>query len=151
MITSAGVGLGSPVSIWSPPTAPRGANGNSFAQIDINNDGYMDFIDYPSGYFLLNTGDGRFVIDQFGGTVALRDFDGDLDILAEFNSNDNPLKNNANEYNDTYLLMFENNGKGSFKRHEYFIEGKIDFVACTDYNADGNYELIGWTITGKSK
>lgn len=200
VITSAGVGLGSPVSIWSPPTAPRGANGNSFAQIDINNDGYMDFIDYPSGYFLLNTGDGRFVIDQFGGTVALRDFDGDgtndvflydrsakelsvqlqhgngesdvtklysglacsepvwicdfdkdgdLDILAAFNSHDNQIS--GSEYNDTYLLMFENNGKGSFKRHEYFIEGKINFVACTDYNADGNYELIGWTITGKSK
>lgn len=196
VITSGGVGLGSPIGIWRPETPPRGANGNSFTQIDINNDGYMDFVDYPSGYFLLNAGGGRFMIDQFGGSVALRDFDGDgtndvfvydwrtteisvqlqhgngeadvtklysglncsepvwicdfdkdgdLDILAAFNSKDNHLSNNANEYQDTYLLMFENNGKGKFKRHEYFIEGKINFAACTDYNADGNYELIGWT------
>lgn len=196
VITSGGVGLGSPIGIWRPETPPRGANGNSFTQIDINNDGYMDFVDYPSGYFLLNAGGGRFMIDQFGGSVALRDFDGDgtndvfvydwrtteisvqlqhgngeadvtklysglncsepvwicdfdkdgdLDILAAFNSKDNHISNNANEYKDTYLLMFENNGKGKFKRHEYFIEGKINFAACTDYNADGNYELIGWT------
>lgn len=170
-----------------------GANGSSYAQIDINNDGYLDFIDYPSGYYLLNTGDGRFVIDTFGGTVAIRDFDndglndiflydqegqelsvrlqrtegdpvvqklfsglncsqpiwirdfdkdGDLDILAAFNAKDNEW---GNPNSETYLLMFENNGNGTFKRHEHFIEGKVNFVACTDYNADGNYEVIGWT------
>lgn len=188
-----GFGFGS-VS-GSTPATP-GANGNSYAQIDINNDGYIDFIDYPSGYYLLNIGDGRFVIDTFGGTVAIRDFDndgindiflydekekelrvylqhtdgdpvvqklfsglncsqsiwirdfdkdGDLDILAAFNSRDNQLNGIAGNYNDTYLVLFENNGKGTFKRHENYIEGKINFVACTDYNADGNYEAIGWT------
>lgn len=188
-----GFGFGS-VS-GSRPTP--GANGSSYAQIDINNDGYLDFIDYPSGYYLLNTGDGRFVIDTFGGTVAIRDFDndgindiflydekekelrvylqrndgdpvvqklfnglncsqpiwirdfdkdGDLDILAAFNSEDNLVWGDTHYVGgDTYLLMFENNGKGTFKRHENYIERKINFVACTDYNADGNYEVIGWT------
>lgn len=188
-----GFGFGS-VS-GSKPTP--GANGSSFAQIDLNNDGYPDFIDYPSGYYLLNAGDGRFVIDRFGGTVAIRDFnndglndiflydeeakelsvqiqrsgeepavqklysglicskpiwirdfdkDGDLDILAAFNSEDNHVWGDGHYVGgDTYLLMFENNGKGTFKRHENFIEGKVNFTACTDYNADGNYELLGRT------
>lgn len=191
IVQTGGSGLGSGMSVVGDPKPTPGANGSSFAQTDINNDGYLDFIDYLSGYYLLNTGDGRYVIDTFGGMVILRDFDGDgindifvydseakeiktilqrpeaeaietklfsgysaskniwihdfdkdgdLDILVPFDA----AANNG----QAYLVMFVNNGNGTFKRRENFINGAVTFKGCVDYNADGNYEVIAVSNSG---
>jgi len=178
-------GLGSGVSFiggTGPKTAPGAFS--AYSQLDINNDGYLDFID-PSGRYLLNTGSGRYVSDTFGGSVMFRDFDGDgitdkltydteeksitvslqrrngepvnrqlfsglncsqhiwchdfdkdgdIDILVPFDGSANGEQ--------SYLVMFENNGQGTFKRHENFIEGGYDFCACADWDSDGKYEVL---------
>lgn len=156
----------------------------SYANVDINNDGYPDFLDARSGRYLLNTGDGGYVTDKFGGKVILRDLDndgladllvynnndksltaifqrnggeseskqlfkglkcgdniwcrdfdkdGDIDILVPFNGEDN---------GQSYLLMLENQGNLTFKKHETYIEGGRNFHACTDIDSDGNYEIL---------
>ncbi|MDE5585605.1 MAG: T9SS type A sorting domain-containing protein [Muribaculaceae bacterium] len=177
---SIGVGFG----YWSVPLDPPGSFGD-YRQIDLNNDGFLDFVDADSGVCLINLGNGCFVSESIGGSVLFRDFDGDgmcdqfvytksdkaisiflqrvgeeaqevklfsgfacsdniwcrdfdkdgdIDILVPFNASDN--KGYA------YLLMFENDGKGNFKKHEYYIDGDKYFQACVDVDADGEYEVI---------
>ena len=179
-------GLGSGVSFvgGGDKTIESGSFGVS-STIDINNDGYLDFIYAESGQYLLNLSDGRYMADTFGGKVLFRDFDGDgitdmltynsetqsisislqryngkpvvkelfkglkcssqiwcrdfdndgdIDILVPFNGSDNG--------GQSYLVMFENTGNGSFKKHENYIEGNHDFHICTDLDADGTYEII---------
>lgn len=157
--------------------------------IDINNDGYLDFINASSGEFLLNTGDGGYVKDTFGGQVIFRDFDGDglddmlvynptdksitvrfqrsggealekqlfkgldcskriwcrdfdfdgdIDVLVPFDAEDNS--------GQAYLVMFENRGDCTFRKRENYIEGTTMFVACSDIDADGNYEVLAETV-----
>lgn len=180
-------GLGSGVSFVgdSPDHSKEPGSFSTYDLIDLNNDGYLDFINGVTGRYLMNTGDGRYMDDSFGGTVLFRDFDGDgmtdmltydadeqsislclqrndgntetrqlfkglkcgkevwcrdfdrdgdVDILVPFNGKDNGSQ--------SYLVMFENTGKGKFKKHEYYIEGGRDFHACADWNADGKYEII---------
>lgn len=61
------------------------------------------------------------------------DKDGDVDILLPFDYSDNA---------GSYLLLMENKGDGTFKKHEYYISDKADFKCCMDVDADGYYELI---------
>lgn len=177
-------GLPSAFGYWSVPADPAGSFGD-YRQIDLNNDGFLDFVDADSGVCLINLGNGYFVSENIGGSVLFRDFDGDgmcdqfvynetdksitiflqrvgeepqevklfsglacgneiwcrdfdkdgdIDILVPFNS--------SNNKGYAYLLMFENDGKGNFKKHEYFIEGSIGFRACADIDSDGEYEVI---------
>jgi len=61
------------------------------------------------------------------------DKDGDIDILLPFDYSDN---------SGSYLLLMENKGDGTFKKHEYYISEKADFRCCMDIDADGNYEIL---------
>lgn len=182
-------GLGSGVSFVDGGSQAAPGAFAVYSQIDINNDGYLDFIDTESGRYLLNTGDGRYVTDKFGGTVIFRDFDGDgitdmlsydsseksitvylqrrgqeamaqklfsglncgsyiwchdfdkdgdIDVLVPFNGKDNG--------GQSYLVMFENQGKGSFKRHENYIDGGREFTACADWDSDGQYEVLSMEL-----
>lgn len=182
--TSRPGGIGVGFGYWSVPADPPGSFGD-YRQIDLNNDGFLDFVDADSGVCLINLGNGYFVSETIGGSVLLRDFDGDgmcdqfvytksdkaisiflqrvgedpqevklfsgfacsdniwcrdfdkdgdIDILVPFNASDN--KGYA------YLLMFENDGYGNFKKHEYYIDGDKYFQACVDVDADGEYEVI---------
>lgn len=180
-------GLGSGVSFVgdSPKESAAGAF-NSYDAVDLNNDGYLDFVQGATGTYLLNLGNGSYMGDSFGGNVLFRDFDGDgltdmlvynkdkktievilqrrdgnnvtrtlfsglncgssiwcrdfdrdgdVDILVPFDAYDNS--------GQSYLVMFENTGKGSFKKHENYIETPTDFILCADINNDANYEVIG--------
>lgn len=71
--------------------------------------------------------------------IWCRDFDrdGDIDILVPFDAKDNN--------GQSFLLMFENKGDGSFKKHEYFIDGEQQFKLCHDINNDGIYEVLALT------
>lgn len=119
-----------PIVTDSKPVA--GANGNSFEQIDINNDGYIDFIDYPSGYNLLNTRDGRYVIDTFGGMVAIRDFDGDgINDIFFYDSGPKEIS-----------VILQNKEGGSVKKE--LLNG---FSAATpiwirDFDKDGDIDIL---------
>lgn len=109
-----------------------GANGCSYEQIDINNDGYIDFIDYPSGYNLLNTRDGRYVIDTFGGMVAIRDFDGDgINDIFFYDSAQKEIS-----------VILQNKEGGSLKKE--LLNG---FSAATpiwirDFDKDGDLDIL---------
>lgn len=180
-----GGGLGSGMSVVEGNDKGAPGSFSSYQQVDINNDGLLDFIDGESGVYLMNIGDGRFVKDSFAGRVMFRDFDGDglndmfayddssktlsvvfqrkegdsrkvklfsgfacgdriwchdfdkdgdIDILVPFNSEDNN--------GQSFLLMFENKGDGSFKKHEYYIDGYDEFRLCHDIDNDGNYEIL---------
>lgn len=183
-------GLGSGLSFVgdTPDKSKTPGTFSTYDLIDLNNDGYLDFVNGTTGRYLLNTGDGRYMDDTFGGTVIFRDFDGDgitdmlsydddeksisvylqrfdgntvtrqlfkglkcgkqvwcrdfdrdgdIDILVPFNGSDNG--------GQSYLVMFENTGNGSFKKHENYIDGGCDFHAMADWNADGRYEIISVT------
>lgn len=77
--------------------------------------------------------------------IWCRDFDGDgdLDILAPFDAKDNN--------GQSFLVMFENKGDGSFKRHETFIDGEQQFKLCHDIDNDGNYEVLSLTKSGSNE
>ena len=184
VIEHGGGGLGSGLSIVGSASGPAGAFG-SYQSIDINNDGYFDFIDPASGVYLLNAGNGRFVRDSFAGRVEFRDFngdgindmvcydskektlsitlsqkdadplttqlmngytcsdrlwcrdfdrDGDIDILVPFNAADNN--------GQSFLVMLENKGDGTFRMREQFLEGRLTFKACADIDGDGSHEVV---------
>lgn len=184
VIEHGGGGLGSGLSIVGSASGPTGAFG-SYQSIDINNDGYFDFIDPASGVYLLNAGNGRFVRDSFAGRVEFRDFngdgindmvcydskektlsitlsqkdadplttqlmngytcsdrlwcrdfdrDGDIDILVPFNAADNN--------GQSFLVMLENKGDGTFRMREQFLEGRLTFKACADIDGDGAHEVV---------
>lgn len=190
VISKPSSGLGSGLSFVgdTPDKSKTPGTFSTYDLIDLNNDGYLDFVNGTTGRYLLNTGDGRYMDDTFGGTVIFRDFDGDgitdmlsyddseksisvylqrfdgntvtrqlfkglkcgkqvwcrdfdrdgdIDILVPFNSSDNG--------GQSYLVMFENTGNGSFKKHENYIDGGCDFHAMADWDADGRYEIISVT------
>ncbi len=113
---------------------------------DFDGDGVNDFLLYDSEaksitVYLQRIGGEDVVRKLFSGfncsdNIWCRDFDsdGDIDILVPFNASDNG--------GSSFLVMFENKGDGSFKKHEYPIEGEVNFSHCVDWNADGKYEVL---------
>lgn len=190
---SGGYDLGSGLSVIGGSTATP-ATFHTFTQIDMNGDGYADFLDTQAGKCYLNLGDGSFVEDSFSGQIFLRDFDGDgqQDILR-YNSSDKSftiyytgksgsaaqkkllsgLETNGHvwcyDFNrdghtdivipvnawkdgsgnlreDACIVLFLNDGKGSFKRKEAPFDGYVCFDDCADIDGDGYYEVIGRRI-----
>lgn len=113
---------------------------------DFDGDGINDFLLYDpkaksiTVYLQRIGGDAvvRKLISGFycSDDIWCRDFDGDgdVDILVPFNAEDNQ--------GSSFLVMFENDGKGSFKKKEYVMEGGLNFRQCVDWNADGRYEVL---------
>lgn len=116
---------------------------------DFNRDGVMDYVLFDSeslktSVFLSQT-DGtwkeRVILSNVycDEEVSCYDFDkdGDVDILIT-------LSYEAQGHNNggSFVVLMENQGDGSFKQHEFVMEGRVFFRQCVDLNSDGYYELV---------
>lgn len=112
---------------------------------DLNGDGVQDYIVYDSSaktvtsYIYQKEGapkQQKLISNMVcGSRIWCYDFDkdNDVDILIPFNYIDNSA---------SYLLLMENKGDGTFKKHENYIEDKANFCECLDIDGDGKYEVI---------
>ncbi len=120
---------------------------------DLNADGIVDFVVFDEKTLaiklILSDGpDNSREVDLLSGyycneRIWCYDFDndGDIDILV-------PLDRLAgkNYYKDNggaFLVYFENDGKGNFKKSENWIDDTyVRFFDCLDFDSDGKYEII---------
>ena len=126
-----GSGLGSGMSVIGGGEGTPGSFG-SFQYVDINNDGYFDYVDGPSGEYLMNVGDGRFVKDCFSGRVIFRDFNGDgINDMVSYDSSTSTLslviQNRDGDPKTTKLI-------GGFKCG--------DHIWCRDFDGDGDVDIV---------
>lgn len=143
----AGTGDGSFIELYMP--------GNMKLR-DLDGDGVTDVVTYDEASKTLTV---HFV--SVDGTVTsksllkglycstniwLYDFDkdGDVDILVPFDKYIKIANAPSHDNGGSYLVMFENRGNRSFKKHENYIEGDIYWADCVDTDADGNYEVLGY-------
>ena len=112
---------------------------------DLTGDGIPDFVVYDESnktvYLYIYEGDNSFnkelLMQNFNITgVHCYDFDGDgdVDILLPFDYTD------SSQY--SFLVFFENQGDGSFKKRERSSEQVMKFYACADFDNDGTYEVL---------
>lgn len=118
---------------------------------DLDGDGVTDIVTFDESTKTLSVhfvgADGTVTSKQLlkglncSTNIWLYDFDkdGDVDILVPFDIAGNNYNNGG-----AYLVMFENRGKQTFKKHENYIEGDLYFIDCVDIDADGNYEVLGY-------
>ncbi len=126
-----GSGLGSGMSVIGGGEGTPGSFG-SFSYVDINNDGYIDYIDGANGEYLMNVGDGRFVKDSFAGRVIFRDFNGDgvNDMIAYDSST------------KTLSLVIQNK-EGEAKKIKLIGGFKCsDYIWCRDFDGDGDIDIV---------
>ena len=112
---------------------------------DLTGDGIPDFVVYDESnktvYLYIYEGDNSFnkelLMQNFNITgVYCYDFDGDgdVDILLPFDYT------YSSQY--SFLVFFENQGDGSFKKRERSSEQVMKFYACADFDNDGTYEVL---------
>lgn len=108
---------------------------------DLNNDGLLDYIDFTGEdidlYMMQSDGKLSEKKTLFSNSsmqgVYFGDFDKDDDVDILVVVSDNSV---------TYTVFFRNDGNGTFKRKESYIDGTYSYVDCKDYDADGLYELL---------
>ena len=129
----------------------EGKFGGQAAFRDFNNDGLLDMLVYNSENktitLCLANKEGKIQEQTLmsglycSHNIWCYDFDkdGDIDILIPFDfmTDYGNFKNGA-----SYLVMMENRGDGTFKKHENYLDGEVYFHGCMDIDADGNYEVI---------
>ena len=117
---------------------------------DFNGDGLDDYVLYSDNNISTNlvkadgTVTSKNVISGFTcANIWCRDVDrdGDPDLVLSLEGSQN------------FIVVLENDGKGSFRRREYAIATDLkDFKYCIDYDNDDNYEILNNTkalkITG---
>jgi len=119
---------------------PQSFSGQTFFG-DFNGDGISDYM------VLKNLDLTCYITDREGGEPAKKtilsgftvkhiwckdvDKDGDIDVVMIVTGN-----------NKGYGVVMENNGKGTFKRHEQALETYKNDYFLTDWDNDGNYELL---------
>lgn len=122
---------------------------------DLDGDGVSDFVTFDEGSKTLAmhfvSADGNITSKQLlnglycNTEIWLYDFDkdGDVDILVPFDYTvSTPNTGHAN--GASYLVMFENKGNRTFKKHEHYIGEGYYFTKCVDTDADGNYEVLAY-------
>lgn len=108
---------------------------------DLNNDGLLDYVDFTGEdidlYMMQSDGKLSEKKTLFSNssmqTVYFGDFDKDDDVDILVVVSDNSV---------TYTVFFRNDGNGTFKRKESYVDGKYSCLGCKDYDADGLYELL---------
>lgn len=100
--------------------------------IDLNNDGYVDFINPDDGAFYQNLGDGRYVKNSLGGKSTLRDFnnDGQMDVLVWDSENEKLML-----YYSTPDMTW-----GEKKIFSNFVCN--DELFCYDFDKDGDVDIL---------
>lgn len=124
---------------------------------DLDGDGVSDFVTFDEDSKTLAvhfvSADGNITSKQLlkglycNTEIWLYDFDkdGDVDILVPFDYTVSPPNDNRHENGASYLVMFENKGNRTFKKHEHYIGEGYYFTECVDTDADGNYEVLAYT------
>lgn len=108
---------------------------------DLNNDGLLDYIDFTGEdidlYMMQSDGKLSEKKTLFSNSsmqgVYFGDFDKDDDVDILVVVSDNSV---------TYTVFFRNDGNGTFKRKESYVDGWYGCRGCNDYDADGLYELL---------
>jgi len=108
---------------------------------DMNGDGMTDIIYKDSATKSIKIAfqqrDGSSeeqTINSTGRVLACRDVDhdGDIDIIVAIDENST----------DKYLIIYENQGKGTFRKREQYLGQGFSFNGVIDINADGKYEVF---------
>lgn len=149
-----------------------------FAGVDLDGNGFTDFVNFADGSIYYNVGDGTYLSDSFSGQMFFTDFNGDglqdyvvydgdkLALHLRNADGSTTAKNIISGYtcssiwcrdvdNDgdsdliltlqssqTFIVVLENTGNGSFRRHEAAISASGSFTNCFDIDNDGKYELL---------
>ena len=121
---------------------------------DFNQDGIVDYVlfdseDKKTSVFLSQT-DGTWkeqvIISNLYSDeeVSCYDFDkdGDVDILITLSQYVKDEQRYTHDNGGSFVLLMENRGDGSFKQHEFIMDGTVYFRQCLDINGDGYYEIV---------
>ena len=109
---------------------------------DLDGNGILDYIVYDGNNvytMICNTYGGATQKKIFENKnvkkVLCRDFDhdDDVDVLVYI------IDYSANK---SYFVFLRNDGNGTFKKKESYIEDKWDIMDCKDYDCDGLYEVL---------
>jgi enediyne biosynthesis protein E4 len=128
-------------------------NGPAIAVGDVNGDGLEDFFIGAAlgskGSFFIQTKNNSFLPKPLNETslcddmgVLLFDFDGDTDLDLYIVGGGSELTDGANEYQDR---LFQNDGKGNFKRLENALPDTKASGSCVmacDFDHDGDLDLF---------
>lgn len=105
---------------------------SDMSAVDLNGDGYLDFINASSGKYLLNTGMGSYVSEDFGGKVIFRDFDGDgLQDLLVYDSNTQVVS-----------VIFQRPGGESVTKELMKGLACSENIWCRDFDGDGDVDIL---------
>ncbi len=124
-------GMGSAVSfVYGNDGAAMRVSGTQ--AIDIDGDGYTDFVDAVSGTFYQNVGDGRFVLNKGGGRFTFRDFNGD-------GVTDYVLFDSDKKRTSLFLSQTDGTWKEQLLVSNLYIDPE---VFCYDYDKDGDVDIL---------
>ena len=113
--------------------------------IDLTGNGLLDHIDFTNTQtdLYISKPDGSMgepktlLKNQAVKKVFFGDFDhdGDVDILFFINSSDYTL-----------FQFYRNDGNGVFRAKDDNVDGLYTAIACNDYDGDGLYEILAYTV-----
>lgn len=134
VIQQSSSGLGSGVSFVgnTPDKSKTPGSFSTYDLIDLNNDGYLDYINGTTGRYLLSTGDGRYMDDTFGGMVIFRDFDGDgITDMLSYDAEEKAISVNLQRFDGNTVTRQLFKGLNCGKQ-----------VWCRDFDRDGDIDIL---------
>lgn len=104
---------------------------NITLSVDMNMDGYPDFLDTQKGGAFFSMGDGRrYYPAEFNGTVEVRDFNGDY--IPDYIVFDQK----------TGIVSLNISSNGSFESKQLFKNSYISKFFCRDLDGDGDTDIL---------